>query len=84
VKALTKSQIAAAQRHFGIDAKVAAEVDDGEEEIAQFGFNLGITRWTAWLMLGRGNFGFELCGFLNELGQEIAPVGPIKAGLCCF
>src|SRR6478672_344314 len=48
-KALTKSQIAAAQRHFGIDPKVAAKVDDSEQEIAQFGFNPGITRRTARL-----------------------------------
>jgi len=51
-KALAKSQIAAAERHFGVDAQMTAKVYDGEQEIAQFGFNLRVACWTARPMLG--------------------------------
>ncbi len=76
MKSLAKAQVAFPQGHLRIHTKVPAQMNYGEEQIAQLRFNRGLPRRIA----GSG-LGLELRGFFGQLGQKVAPVRPIEPGL---
>jgi hypothetical protein len=52
---------------------MASEVDGGEEEVAELGFD--------FVGVGEGDFGVELGGFFGEFGEEAVGAGPVEAYL---
>ncbi len=61
--------VGAAQRDLGVDAVVAEQVDDGEQQVAALVEALGVGRRCG-----------ELRQFLGDLGPRTLGVGPVEAG----
>ena len=67
-EALLELAIGFAQRFFGVDLEMACEVDDGEQQVADF------------LLDHLGRRGGDLVEFLDDLGLGAFDVGPVEAG----
>ncbi|SUW22403.1 Uncharacterised protein [Brucella abortus] len=64
------------QRRFGIDFKMTAKIDHGEEKVAIFFLDFGL------VACGHGFFQFRC--FLGNLVEDGGCLRPVKADLCRF
>ena len=90
-EALAEAKIAAAQSHLRIDAEVAAEIDDGEEQVAEFGFDFLLaapgwkdcSRWRLRLR-ARAVSSAILGSRSRQSGQSKPDLAAFDAELSCF
>jgi hypothetical protein len=73
------SAIAAAQGHLSIHAQMAAEVDGGEEQVAEFGLDEGLAR-----RIFGGSFRFEFGRLFASFGSRSRQWGQSKPAFCAL
>ena len=64
--------VGALERDFGVDVQEACEIDDGEEQVAEFFF--GLHRGAVLERV------FEFGGFFADFGEDAGGVFPVEAG----